>query len=65
MDMIPRALARELGSAIRFGAKVTSIRKMQRRHVSFDDARRPGSKQTARADWCLSTIPLPVLRASR
>ncbi len=62
MDMIPRALARELGSAIRFGAKVTSVRQdASGVTVSFDDARRPGSKQTARADWCLSTIPLPVL----
>jgi len=61
MDMIARALAREAGGVIRFGSKVTSIRQDATGvTVSFEDARQRGT-QTARADWCLCTIPLPVL----
>jgi monoamine oxidase len=62
MDMIPRALARELDGVVRFGAKVTAIRQDATGvTVAFEDARQPGQNQTARADWCLCTIPLPVL----
>ena len=62
MDMIARALARDVESLIRFGAKVTSIRQDATGvTVAFEDARDPGRSQTARADWCLSTMPLPVL----
>ena len=62
MDMIPRALGRELEPAIRLGSKVTAIRQDARGvTVAFEDARRPGRTETARADWCLCTIPLPVL----
>ena len=62
MDMITRALARELGGAIRFGSKVTAVRQDAGGvTVAFEDASQPGRPQTARADWCLCTIPLPVL----
>ena len=62
MDMIPRALSREVDDVIRFGAKVTSIRQDSTGvTVAFEDARQPGSAQMAHADWCLCTLPLPVL----
>ena len=62
MDMIARALARELNGVIRFGSKVTAIAQdASGVTVAFEDARQPGRSQTTRADWCLSTIPLPVL----
>ena len=62
MDMIPRALAREVDDVIRLGAKVTSIRQDATGvTVTFEDTRQPGGTQTARADWCLCTVPLPVL----
>ena len=63
MDMIGEAFARELGDLIRFNAKVTAIQQdEQRRHRQLrgrqDARRRP---QTAKADWCVCTIPLSVL----
>src|SRR5262245_6697138 len=62
MDMIARAFARELDGVIRFGSKVTAVRQDAGGvTVAFEDARQPGRAQTARADWCLCTIPLPVL----
>lgn len=62
MDMIAHALARELDGTIRFGAKVTAVRQDAGGvTVAFEDARQPGRLQTARADWCMCTIPLPVL----
>ena len=62
MDMIGRALARELGDVIRFGAKVSAVRQDARGvTVAFEDGREPGRVQTVRADWCICTLPLPVL----
>jgi monoamine oxidase len=62
MDMIAKALARELDGVIQFGAKVSAVRQDARGvTVAFEDARQPGRMQTATADWCLCTIPLPVL----
>jgi monoamine oxidase len=62
MGRIGEAFGRELGSAIRYHAKVTDIH--QDDHgvtVAFTDSRQPGAAQTVRADWCLCTIPLPIL----
>ena len=62
MDMIARAFAREIGYLIRFNSKVTAIRQDGRRVTAvYEDARRPGKPETATADWCICTIPLPVL----
>jgi monoamine oxidase len=62
MDAIPRALAREVDGSIRYGARVTAIRQDATGvTVAFEDARQPGRPETVRADWCLCTIPLPVL----
>jgi len=62
MDMIARAFVREIGSLIRYNAKVTAI-KQDDKHVTVTcvDARTGGAPMTATADWCLCTIPLSVL----
>jgi len=62
MDMIARAFAREIGSLIRYNAKVTAIKQNDRQvTVTYADARTDGAPMTATADWCLCTIPLSVL----
>jgi len=62
MDMIGKAFVREVGSLIRYNAKVTSI--VQDEHgvtAHWQDTMSPGSTQQARADWCICTIPLSIL----
>jgi monoamine oxidase len=62
MDMIGKALAREVGDVIHYGAKVTSIKQDEKRvAVTYLDARNGGAPATATADWCLCTLPLTVL----
>jgi monoamine oxidase len=62
MDMIARAFDREVGHLIRPGSQVTMIRQNGRQVTAvFEDIRHPGQPQTATADWCICTIPLPVL----
>jgi len=60
MDMIVKALVRKVGGLIRYGAPVTAI------DLADDSVRVTWQKGdrtfTARADYCLSSIPLPVLR---
>lgn len=61
MDMIPRAFAKALGSVVRFGCAVTEIRRegagvrIGYRHAASGGAR------TVVADYCIVTIPSPVL----
>ena len=62
MDMIGKAFAKEVGDVIRYDAKVTGIR--QDDHgvtVTFTDLKTPAAPQQAKADWCVCTIPLPIL----
>jgi monoamine oxidase len=62
MGRVGEAFGRELGPLIRYNAKVIDIR--QDDHgvtVTYEDTRTPGTGLTARADWCLCTIPLPIL----
>src|ERR1700685_2382791 len=62
MGRIGEAFGRELGSLIRYNSKVTDIHQDERGvTVKFIDSRSPATTQTARADWCLCTIPLSVL----
>jgi len=62
MDMISRAFVREVGRFITFNAKVTAIKQDERGvTASYVDAEKGGAPQTARADWCICTIPLSVL----
>lgn len=62
MGRIGEAFGKQLKEVIRYNAKVTAIH--QDDHgvtVSYEDARHPGHAQTARADWCICTIPLSIL----
>ncbi|HWJ33650.1 MAG TPA: flavin monoamine oxidase family protein [Steroidobacteraceae bacterium] len=62
MGRIGEAFGRELGPLIRYNAKVVDIR--QDEHgvtVTYEDSQSAGTRTSARADWCLCTIPLPVL----
>jgi monoamine oxidase len=62
MGRIGEAFGRELGALIRYNSKVIDIH--QDEHgvtVNFVDSRSLGSAQSVRADWCLCTLPLPVL----
>jgi monoamine oxidase len=62
MGRIGEAFGRELGNLIRYNAKVTDIH--QDDHgvtVAFTGSQEAGAQQTVRADWCLCTIPLPIL----
>jgi monoamine oxidase len=62
MDMIVRALVREVGDVIRYNAKVTAIRQdASGVTATVADAQGGGQPEQVRADWCLCTIPLSVL----
>ena len=62
MGRIGEAFGRELGSRIRYNAKVIDIRQDDSGvTATFEDTGSPGTALTARADWCLCTIPLPIL----
>jgi monoamine oxidase len=62
MGRVGEAFGRELGPLIRYNAKVIDIRQDDRGvTVTYEDTRTPGTGLTARADWCLCTIPLPIL----
>jgi monoamine oxidase len=62
MGRIGEAFGRELHPLIRYNSKVTEIHQDDKGvSVTFTDSRTDGGQQTLRADWCLCTIPLPVL----
>ena len=62
MGRVGEAFGRELGTLIRYNAKVIEIRQDGSGvTVAYEDTENPGYKRTARADWCLCTIPLPIL----
>jgi monoamine oxidase len=62
MDMIGKGFARELGTLIRYDAKVTRIDQGDDGvTVSYVSAKSPPEVQVAKADWCVCTIPLSIL----
>jgi len=62
MGRIGEAFGRELGPLIRYNARVVEIHQDERGvSVAFEDLAAPGPRVTARADWCLCTLPLSVL----
>ena len=62
MDMIGKAFAREVGDLIRFDAKVTRIQQDGGGvTVTYTDLKSPSKAEQAKADWCVCTIPLPIL----
>src|SRR5437868_5030365 len=62
MDRISDAFKRELGDIIEYNCKVTAIQQDERGvTVTHQDARTGGVSRTARADWCICTIPASIL----
>lgn len=62
MGMIGKAMGKELGPLIEYDCKVTDIRQDDAGvTVSYVDARKGGARRTARAKWCVNTIPTPIL----
>jgi monoamine oxidase len=62
MGRIGEAFGRELGPLIRYNARVIDIHQDDRSvTATYEDSRTPGATQKAVADWCLCTIPLPIL----
>ena len=62
MGMVGQAFGRELGSLIRYNAKVVEI-KQDERGVSavFEDTAAGNHRETVKADWCVCTVPLSIL----
>ena len=62
MDMIGRAFNRQVGDLVTHNVKVTSIHQDESGvTVAYTDNNFGGEAQTAHADYCVCTIPLPVL----
>jgi monoamine oxidase len=61
IDMIGKAFARQLGDKIRLNSKVTRIAQDDKGvTVDYEDTV-TGAKAAAKADFCVCTIPLPIL----
>jgi monoamine oxidase len=59
MDRIAAAFEKRVGSLIRYGAEVSSIRNMEQGvKVGYRDG---GGEKSVEAPYCICTIPLPVL----
>ena len=62
MDMIGKALEREVGKLITYNAKVISIRQDEQGvTATFEDREKPGEAQTTSAQYCICTIPFSIL----
>src|SRR5579862_414300 len=62
MGKVGEAFARELGPLIRYNAKVTEIKQDdQGVTATYQDTVAHSGPQSARADWCVCTIPLSIL----
>ena len=63
MDIIAKAIGREVAHLIRHNAKVTAIKQDEKGvTVAYLDPRQGGAEtRTANADWCICTIPLSIL----
>jgi monoamine oxidase len=62
MDMIGRAFAERVGDLIQYNAKVVRIQQDEHRvTVTWENAKSGGTAHKETADWCVCTIPLPVL----
>lgn len=62
MGVIGQAFAERVAPVIRFGAKVVDIAQDERGvTATYEDAAGSGPARQAKADWCICTIPLPIL----
>lgn len=63
MEMIGRAFANQLKGVIQYHAEITDIKQSEQGvEVSYKDHSRGGQMRTESAQWCVCTIPLPMLR---
>ena len=62
MGMIGKAFGRELGELIQYNAKVTEIKQDGSGvTVAYQDTKKGGATQVAKAQWCICTIPASIL----
>ncbi len=62
MDMIGRGFARQVGDLVTHNVKVTRIQQNESGvTVTYQDNNKGGAQAEAKADYCVCTIPLPVL----
>ena len=62
MGMIGKAMGKELGPLIQYNCKVIDIKQDDKGvTATYVDSQTGGPKRTARADWCVCTIPASVL----
>jgi monoamine oxidase len=62
MDMIAKAIAKEVANVIQFDAKVTKIEQNERGvTVTYIDQAKGGAIRQEKAEWCVCTIPLSIL----
>jgi monoamine oxidase len=61
MDMIGKGFARQLGQMIRYNSKVTKVAQGDKGVTASWVDTKTGQTGEAKADWCVCTIPLPVL----
>jgi monoamine oxidase len=62
MGQVGQAFARELAPLIRYNAKVIEIHQDERGvTATYEDTSAGSGRQTAKADWCICTIPLSIL----
>ena len=62
MGMIGKAMGKDLGPLIQYNAKVVDIRQDAKGvTVRYVDSKTGGPPRTAEAQWCICTIPTPVL----
>ena len=62
MDMIAKAIAKQVARVIQYKAKVVKITQDDRGvTVTYADGAKGGTMRTEKADWCVCTIPLSIL----
>ncbi|MFK4823611.1 flavin monoamine oxidase family protein [Paenochrobactrum sp. BZR 588] len=62
MGVIGQAFAKEVGDLITYKCKVTKIQQNDKGvTVTYEDVENPGTMKEESADWCICTIPLPIL----
>ncbi len=61
MDMIGKGFAKHVGKLIRYNTKVTKIAQDDAGVTATWTDSKTGAAGEAKADWCVCTIPLPVL----
>jgi monoamine oxidase len=61
MDMIGKAFAKQVGTAVRLNTKVTRITQDESGVTAYWEDLVSGKTGESKADYCVNTIPLPVL----